>query len=135
MTSHLRKRMTLCVCLATCLICVAASGEDIRLYDNTRLNAMIEEVSVGKDVSLRVTLMDGRTRTIPLSDIITINFHGRSPRMLLTGTQEVRFISGDRLRGRFVANIGDGLLLETNSLGRFHAPLATLKGFVTMRKP
>ncbi len=122
----------LAAALAACLLCVATRAADIRLYDNTRLNAMIEEVSVGEDVSLRVTLMDGRTRTIPLSDIITINFHGRSPRMLLTGTQEVRFISGDRLRGRFVANLGVGLLRETNSLGRFHAPLATLKGFVTM---
>jgi len=131
-TSHPRKRTTLCASLAVFLFCVAARAEDIRLYDNTRLNAMIEEVSVGKDVSLRVTLMDGRTRTIPLSDIITINFHGRSPRMLLTGTQEVRFTSGDRVRGRFVANVGDALLLETNSLGRFRAPLATLKGFVTM---
>ena len=49
-----------------------AGGEDIRLFDNRRMNAMIEEVIAGKDVALKVTTMDGRTETVPLADIVTI---------------------------------------------------------------
>jgi len=109
-----------------------AGGEDIRLFDNRRMNAMIEEVTAGKDIALKVTTMDGRTKTVPLADIVTIRFRGRQNRMLLTGTQELRFISGDRVRGRFLKNLGDDLVLATYALGEFRVPLDRLKGFVTM---
>ena len=117
---------------AALLLVLPAQGEDIRLCDNTRLNAMIEEVVGGPEPALKVTTMDGQAKTIPLADIITINFRGRESRMLLAGTQELRLVNGDRIRGRFLRNDGDRLVLDTYFLGEFTIALDKLKGFVTL---
>lgn len=114
------------------MLALFTHGEDIHFYDNRRMNAMIEEVTGDKDLGLKVTSMDGETKVIPLGDIVTINFRGRPSRMLLTGTQELRFASGDRLRGRFLRNVADDLVVDTYSLGEFKVKLDKLKGFITM---
>ena len=122
----------LCALLTCTLLLTPAAGEDIRLVDNTRVNAMIDEVTPGAEPSLKVTTIDGQVQSIPLSSVITINFRGRENRMLLAGTQELRLINEDRIRGRFVRNEGDDLLVDTYCLGAFSMKLDKLKGFITM---
>ena len=109
-----------------------AGAEEIRLTDNTRVNGMIEEITAGAEPALKVTTIDGEVQSLPLSRIVTIHFRGRENRMLLAGTQELRFINGDRLRGRFVKSVGDNVVLDTWLLGEFTVQLDKLKGFVAL---
>ena len=92
---------------------------------------MIEEFAAARlcDKSHR----DGwKIQTIPLENIITITFRGRESRMLLAGTQELRMIDGGRIRGRFVKNSGDDLVVDTFCLGQLNLKLENLKGFVSL---
>ena len=107
----------------------AVRGEEIRLFDNSQVNAMIENVS---PEGVRVTTMEGDTKVIPLNDILTIAFRGREPRMLLAGAQELRLIGGDKLLGMFKGSRGDDLIIETFCAGTCAVNLRYLKGFVTM---
>lgn len=116
---------------------IAGNGvraEQMRLFDNTRVNVLIEAVAPG---GLKVTTMDGETRVIPLNEILAIDFRGRERRMLLSGTQELRFTNGNRLRGRLLGQKSMGkekdvLLFDTYSLGSFNTDPASLKGMVTL---
>ncbi len=128
------RRSLCCHLLIGCLLLSAspAGAEEIRLTDNTTISGMIEEVTNGAEPALKVATIDGATRSIPLARIVTINFHGREPRLVLAGTQELRFHNGDRIRGRFVRNTGDRLILETWLLGELQVNLDHLKGFVTL---
>lgn len=124
-----RSRARLLALALAALPAGAAPAEEIRLFDNTRVNAMIEEVV--KD-GIRITTMDGETKVVPLKDIVTISFRGRELRMLLAGTQEIRFVNGDRLRGMLRSQKGDEITLDTFSCGLYTVNIANLKGFVTM---
>ena len=104
-------------------------GEEIRLYDNTQVNAMIENVT---PEGVRVTTMEGDAQTIPLADILTIAFRGREPRMLLAGAEELRLGGGDRLLGMLKGTRGDELVLDTFCAGTCAIDVRCLKGFVTM---
>ncbi len=122
-------------CSAMLLVAWDAPAEQIRLFNNQRINALIESVEPGG--GLKVTTMDGETKTIPLTEILAIDFRGRERRMLLSGTQELRFSNGNTLCGRLVGQRREGpdkdvLLFETYSLGKFHTATTTLKGMVTL---
>lgn len=106
-----------------------AVGEEIRFVDNHQINAMIEAVSGDE---LRITTMEGETRTVPLRDILTITFRGREPRMLPAGTQELRFVNDDRLVGMLKGVRSDALALDTFTAGLYDVNIGNLKGFVTM---
>ena len=107
-----------------------AWGEQIRMVDNTRVNVLIEAVTA--EGALEVTTMDGKAQTIPLEQIVTIDFRGRSRRLLLSGTQELRYIDGSRLRGSMKGFDADSLRLETYSIGTIPSQLANLKGMVSL---
>jgi hypothetical protein len=120
------------MCCLLLAVVSPAAAEEIRLTDNTTVSGMIEEVTTGAGPALKVATIDGQTQSIPLTRIITINFHGREQRLLLAGTQELRFHNGDRIRGRFVRHAGDQLILDTWLLGELRVGLDRLKGFVTL---
>lgn len=118
------------VLLLLLLICAPSlHAVELRLFDNSRVNASIEGVA---DSGLRVTLMDGSEQTIPFDNILTIQFRGRGRRLLLSGAQELWFVNGDRVRGRFEGIEDDRVLLASDTMGTLPFEISALKGFVSI---
>jgi hypothetical protein len=119
--------------LAMLLLFEAASrcgAEEVWLHDNTRLYGQVRALAgPGRIV---VALPSGEEKQVELESIIAIRFLGRTPLLIQSGTQELRFLDGGRLRGQIAANHGDRLKVETALAGAVDIDLAHLRGFVSL---
>ena len=112
------------------LLTSAVRAEEVWLHDNTRLYGKVK--AVGADGQLVIALPDGKDQVVPLESIVAIGYLGRTPLLIQTGTQEMRFLDGGRLRGLIVGTSGDRLKLETALAGAIDVDLAHLRGFVSL---
>jgi hypothetical protein len=107
-----------------------ANGEEIWLYDNTRLYGLVEDVT--KDGKIQVFVPTTERVTVPLENIISIRFLGRDPLLVQAGTQEFRFVNGGNLRGRIAGYEGNEVVIESAMAGRIAFDLAHCRGFVAL---
>lgn len=107
-----------------------ALAEEVWLHDNTRLYGQVR--AVGESGDLVVLLPDGQEKQVSLESIVAVRFLGRTPLLIQTGTQELRFLDGGRLRGQVLANHGDALRMETALAGAIDVNLSHLRGFVSL---
>jgi hypothetical protein len=119
----------MCVLVVGLALGATARAVEIRLFDNTRVNACIESVQSGE---LLVTTMEGADKKVALNDILTIQFRGRERRLLLTGAQELWFVNGDRLRGTFQGITANSVNFSADSVGKVPIDFRNVKGFISM---
>ncbi len=125
------------ICIFVLLsVCIAhfapAHAEEVRLYDNNRIYGTINSIE-DNGQSIGVLLPTGEEKTIPMTDIIEINFLGRSPLLIQSGTQEFRFINGSAVLGQLIRNQGNNVVAQSAIVGEnMQFDLSRLKGFVSM---
>jgi len=108
----------------------AADAEEIWLHDGTRVYGLVQRIT--GDDKLGVLLPTGKENEIPLENIVSIRFLGRDPLLVQTGTQELRFVNGGRLRGQILGNEGDLVRVQTAMAGLQDLDMAWFKGFVAL---
>jgi len=108
----------------------AVRGEEIWLYDNSRVYGLVKGVTADKGVN--ILMPTGEQQKVRLEDIIAIRFLGRNPLLIQSGTQEFRFVNGGTLRGQIQANVGDLVKLHSAMAGLVSIDLARVKGFVAL---
>lgn len=114
------------------LFCFATNlhAEEVRLYDNSRIFGLVQAVSPSGELVIRQPT--GEDVNVRLEEVISIQFLGRSPLLIQSGTQEFRFLSGGRLRGLILGCEGNRLFVQTAMTGEISIDLAHLKGFVAL---
>src|SRR5262245_26714304 len=106
-----------------------ARAEEIWLADNTRVFGLVQAAS---STELTVALYSGEERKIPLQDIITVRYLGRTPLLIQTGVQEFRLTRGGALRGQILESSGDRLSVLTALAGIVDLDVGHMKGFVAL---
>lgn len=104
--------------------------EEIRLHENSRVFGLIR--AVDETGQLTVQQPAGDQVEIPLENIISIRFLGRSPLLVQSGMQDFRLIDGSSLRGQILYNDGDRLNVKTAVAGTISLDLSHIKGFVAL---
>ena len=119
------------VVLTLIAVCFAGSvhAEEIWLSDNTHVYGLVKGASA---TELTVALYTGEDKNIPLEDIITIRYLGRTPLLVQTGVQEFRLTRGGALRGQILQNNGDQLRILTALSGIVDLDVGHMKGFVAL---
>lgn len=105
------------------------SAEEIWLADNTRVFGLVKGAS---STELTVALYTGEDKSIPLEDIITIRYLGRTPLLVQTGVQEFRLTRGGTIRGQILQSNGDQLRVLTALAGIVDLDVGHMKGFVAL---
>ena len=116
-------------CVALLFLPSLARAEEIWLADNTRVFGLVKAAS---SKELTVALYSGEDRKIPLEDIITIRYLGRTPLMVQTGVQEFRLTRGGAVRGQILESNGDRLSVLTALAGIVDLDVGHMKGFVAL---
>jgi len=106
-----------------------ASAVEIWLADNTRIFGLVKAAST---TELTVALYTGEDKNIPLEDIITVRYVGRTPLLVQTGVQEFRLTRGGTVRGQILQSNGDRLRVLTAFSGIVELDTGHIKGFVAL---
>src|SRR5580692_8255981 len=117
-------------CLVLTIAVLPLRAEEVWLHDNSRLYGQVRSVTDSGQIV--VSLPNGEEKQVALESIVAIRFLGRTPLLIQSGTQELRFLDGGRLRGQIAASQGDRLRLETSLAGTLDIDLAHLRGFVSL---
>ncbi len=119
-------------CLIAALMMAAAPviGEEIRLHDDSRIQGIVNQVD--EDGNLVVFTPAGEDVVVPIQDIISINFLGRSPLLVESGTQEFRFVNHGQLLGQILGHQGDKVTVDSGMAGIVHIDLKHIRGFVSL---
>jgi len=125
------KSFLIAALLAVVLAPAALVGEEIWLYDNTRVYGLVRGVTADGN-RLIVLLPTGETQEINLEEIIAIRFLGRNPLLVQSGTQEFRFVNGGAIRGQILGNTGDLINVRTAMAGGIDINFRHLRGFVAL---
>jgi hypothetical protein len=129
MSERLQKILALVICFVAAIASVNANAEEIWLADNTRIFGLVKAAS---STELIVALYTGEDKKIPLEDIITIRYLGRTPLLVQTGVQEFRLTRGGTLRGEILQSNGDQLRILTALAGIVDLDVGHMKGFVAL---
>ncbi len=125
--------LPVCALLVGVGMCFAAASiraEEIRLHDNSRVFGLVNAVTPTGGIAIRQPT--GEDVEVPLEEVISVRFPGRSPLLIQSGTQEFRFLSGSRLRGLILGCSDNHLQVQTALAGTISMDLAHLKGFVAL---
>jgi hypothetical protein len=92
--------------------------------------AMVDSVTV--DGKLRLLSASGQSRVVPVEDLVSIQFWGRQPRSIHSGTQELRLVTGDRIRGQILKLEDDVLHLDSFAVGPVGVPMPGIHGLLAL---
>jgi len=118
--------------LVLCALAPAAHAVEMKLYDGTRIAALVEAYE-SKTGQMTVYMTSGEERSLPLRAVAAIYYSGRPDHFVRTGDQAFHFNAG----GRICAAIeglakGETLTIRSQSLGRHVIPLNVLHGFTAL---
>ncbi len=123
-------RSTLLILLV--LLRGAASGVEIKLFDGTRVAALVETYD-SKTGMMTVYLTSGEGTAIPLNSIAAIYYSGRPEHFVRTGHQTFYFGAGGHICAAVESlEKGETLTIRSQSLGRHVVPLNALHGFTAL---
>ena len=107
----------------------ARTGE-VLFHDGRREMAMVDSVTA--DGKLRLLSASGRSRVVAVEDLVSIQFWGRQPRSIHSGTQELHVVTGDRIRGQIIRLENDVLQLDSFAVGPIGVPMSNLHGLLAL---
>ena len=112
------------------LTAMRARAGEVLFHDGRREMAMVDSVTA--DGKLRLLSASGRSRVVAVEDLVSIQFWGRQPRSIHSGTQELHLVTGDRIRGQIIRLENDVLQLDSFAVGPIGVPMSNLHGLLAL---
>ena len=112
------------------LTALRARAGEVLFHDGRREMAMVDSVTA--DGKLRLLSASGRSRVVAVEDLVSIQFWGRQPRSIHSGTQELHVVTGDRIRGQIIRLENDVLQLDSFAVGPIGVPMSNLHGLLAL---
>lgn len=126
----LRTRRACPLFLLLLLAAWRARAGEVLFHDGRREMAMVDSVTA--DGKLRLLSASGQSRVAAVEDLVSIQFWGRQPRSIHSGTQELHLVTGDRIRGQITRLENDVLHLDSFAVGPIGVPMASLHGLLAL---
>ena len=112
------------------LTALRARAGEVLFHDGRREMAMVDSVTA--DGKLRLLSASGQSRVAAVEDLVSIQFWGRQPRSIHSGTQELHVVTGDRIRGQIIRLENDVLQLDSFAVGPIGVPMSNLHGLLAL---